>query len=116
MKNILRIAAMGAALATSFALAMPASAAGRPEGVVTRVVKYGDLNLNTTEGAQALYDRLYKASWRVCRDVIGGSGIAALQDRSVCMREVVEAAVRDVNKPTLTAVHQGKTLELTATR
>jgi UrcA family protein len=113
MKQTIRIAAIAATLGTLVAFAVPASAATTAR---TEVVKYNDLNLTTATGTQELYKRLQIAAWRVCRDVVSSGGAASLLERTSCVRELVETAVKDVNKPTLTALHQGKAMDLTASR
>jgi UrcA family protein len=116
MKNSTRFLALGALLTTTLALTVPATAAGRDVRDRSEVVKYNDLNLSTTSGAQQLYTRLKVASSRVCRDVVTSSGLPALIDRAQCAAELLDTAVKDVNKPVLTALHQGRPVDLTASR
>lgn len=114
MKQFTRIVALGAILSTPLALSVPAFAdtADRAE-----VVKYADLDLSTPTGAEALYARLKVASWRVCRDTVSNGGLPGMIERSNCVTETLNLAVQDVNRPTLTALHQGKpALDLTASR
>ncbi|RYZ64483.1 MAG: UrcA family protein [Proteobacteria bacterium] len=114
MKTAFRFAAIAAALGTSLALSVPAAA----ETGITEVVKYYDLNLTQPTDAQKLYRRLQGAAWRVCRDTVSGSGAAAMLQQGTCIRTLVESAVHNVNKPVLTALHEGKAAEadLTASR
>ena len=45
-----------------------------------------------------------------------GTGPGNLTEQVRCRTTLLEAAVRDVNKPLLTALHRGTTTELTASR
>jgi UrcA family protein len=115
MKSSTRILALCALLGLPLAFTVPAVAA---DGEFTEVVKYNDLNLATADGALALYARLKAASRRVCRDIVLGSGAPAMLERSNCVTRLIDTAVRDVNRPVLTALHQGRVrpASLTASR
>ena len=84
-----------------------AAQAAEPEQTLARKVTYADLNLDTQEGAQLLYARLRYAAMDVC---------SPLQDRELnrhrvweqCVDSALSSAVRQVNKPTLTALHDLK--------
>ena len=112
MKISIRILALGAILTSPLALAMPSVVDGSP----AQVVKYNDLNLQTTAGAQQLYARLKTASWRVCREVVSTAGAPGMIERGQCAADLLDGAVKDVNKPVLTALHQGRPVDLTASR
>jgi UrcA family protein len=71
-------------------------------GVATKVVHYGDLNVNTDEGAQRLYLRLRLAAEDVC-----GSDHDPFDEMYVyfhCEQDAIARAVDDVALPKLTAV------------
>jgi UrcA family protein len=106
MKTLNSIALGAAALAASFACAVPAVAA--PEEVVTRTmtVSYADLDLTSSAGASTLYSRLKAASRTVCDDRVD-STISSGLERLRCTRATLDRAVKDVNVPTLTALHTG---------
>lgn len=114
MKTAIRLTAIAAALATSLALSVPASA----DSEVSEVVKYDDLNLTTTTGAQTLYKRLKAAAWRVCRESVSLAGTSGMLQQGQCMKTLVESAVHNVNKPELTALHEGTAVDagMTASR
>jgi UrcA family protein len=74
---------------------------------LTRKVSYGDLNLDTQEGAKALYARLRYAAMEVC---------SPLEARELnrhlvwerCVDGALSSAVGQINKPTVTALHDLK--------
>ncbi|MET0291976.1 MAG: UrcA family protein [Steroidobacteraceae bacterium] len=115
MNKFIRIVALGAILATPLAVTVPAFAGATVDR--SEVVKYNDLNLTTSAGAETLYSRLKVATWRVCRDVVTSAGLPGMMERTNCMTDLLDSAVKDVNKPTLTALHEGKSgSALTAAR
>jgi UrcA family protein len=111
MKTFIRIVALGALASVPLASAMPAAAAETH----SIVVKYNDLDPASPTGAKTLYQRLSVAAWRVCRDLHSG-GTPGLIARASCSREALDNAVRSANLPMLTALHQGATPDLTASR
>lgn len=112
MKHLSRIPALGATLALSLASSVPALAADTTPSIV---VKYNDLNLATADGASKLYSRLKKASIGVCQRMYSPSP-GNLTEQVRCRSTVLEAAVKDADKPLLTALHRSTTVELTASR
>ncbi len=72
-------------------------------GVPSVTVSYGDLNLSTTQGANALYQRIRLAADTVC----GYKGRTLLEQQlwMSCFNEAVERAVGAVDNPALTSVH-----------
>lgn len=67
---------------------------------VTKTVRFGDLDLSTAPGAQALYDRIRIAARDVCRDS------ASYRAMHECRAAAVEGAVRGVANPLLSSVHR----------
>jgi UrcA family protein len=83
--------------------AVPAFAAAPQEtGAPSVVVKFNDLDLDTRQGAQALYRRLVSAAREVCP-----AEVESDLHRTAMVRECRDAAlaraVRQLNKPILTA-------------
>src|SRR6516164_7463683 len=68
----------------------------------SETVKYQDLNVNTSEGIEALYRRIHAAAWRVCsttsNDPIYQRGVPS------CAKAAEAKAVETVNLPQLTAL------------
>jgi UrcA family protein len=110
MKTFKLIAVATALGITSLAYAVPAAAEAR-EQVLSETVIYSDLDLTTANGAAALYSRLKLAARRVCRN-------SETRDQvSACMRTAIDVAVKDVNRPSVTALHEGRAAsDLTAQR
>jgi UrcA family protein len=106
MKKLAIAAVALTALTSSLAFAMPNVEVASKS--VT--VKYSDLNVTQPEGAKALYSRLQNAAWRACRDLGVGSSTARF-GLGTCIRDAVEAAVKDVNKPAVTALHEGGAID-----
>jgi UrcA family protein len=71
---------------------------------LTKIVRYGDLNLDSDQGAQALYARLRGAANQVCSPLksIEMSRQHAWQQ---CFDNAIGTAVAEVGKTTLSALH-----------
>jgi UrcA family protein len=87
----------GLMLATS---AMATSAPPRSE-----VVRFGDLDLHTDAGINALYTRLRTASNEVC-GAVGIRELTFYAAESACVERALSAAVANVHSPELSARHQ----------
>jgi UrcA family protein len=88
------------ALSTLMLLAGPAAhAANRVGEVPTKTVSFRDLDLSTTQGAQALYDRISGAAREVCAGV-------ELEAFDACRMRAIEDAVKFVGSPLLSAAHR----------
>lgn len=68
-------------------------------------VRYADLDLNTPGGVDALYGRLRAAARAAC-GVSGGRPLIEAIAAKECYRQVLGAAVDNVQSPTLSAVHR----------
>jgi UrcA family protein len=89
-------------LSTFSLLAGSATALAAPSldsEVVTKVVRFKDLDLATGAGAQMLYERIAGAARVVCRG-------AAQADVRGCRTRAVEDAVRNVGSPLLSSIHR----------
>jgi UrcA family protein len=89
------------------AAADSAAAAGMHRQVT---VRYGDLDLASSEGAAVLYQRLHKAARTVC----GASEIYERRDlqrvyaHRECYERVLSATVQKVSHPILAALHRAR--------
>ena len=72
--------------------------------VRSETVKFADLNVGTSAGAEALYGRIHAAARHVCDYPLAWR--AAL---SACMTKAESEAIGKVNVPLLTALYQRKT-------
>jgi UrcA family protein len=92
------------------ALGIAAMAAANDElGARKASIRYGDLNLATSTGAEALYTRILFASYVVCqasdRDANDNADPFALD---ACRKKIIAEAVTKIGKPTLYAVYNAK--------
>ena len=81
------------------------STAHANEQVRSETVKFGDLNVGTPSGVQALYDRIHAAAKRVCSEGDPRQWTAA----NACARKAEARAVEKLSLPQLTAYYQMKT-------
>jgi UrcA family protein len=72
-------------------------------------IRYGDLNLATSQGAKVLYERIIIASYAVCqssgRDANDNANPFALE---ACRKKIIAEAVSKIGKPTLYALYNAK--------
>ena len=102
------------AFATIGAMAMTAAGAGAAHAqdrshavALTQVVTYGDLDLESMQGARILFARLRNAATRVCMPQ--RSRHLADDGFPSCYDNAVADAVRQINKSTLTKVYKEHT-------
>jgi UrcA family protein len=93
-------------LTTLFALGLgPIGAqAAEPSQSLTKVVAYGDLNLDSEQGAKVLYARLRSAARNVCFP-LEGRDLNAQSHWRACVDSAVASAVVQVNRTSVTALH-----------
>lgn len=96
-------AALVAAVATF--LAPAAARAGDIEVTESVVVHFGDLDLNTPNGAHLLYLRLKNAAKSVCGDEYEAIDLQDRGDIIDCQRDAIQHAVEHVDRPLLTALY-----------
>jgi UrcA family protein len=86
------------------AAAITTAQAADDGAALSRVVKYGDLNLDSADGARALLGRIHSAANRVC---------APLESRSLdqqtrwqtCYNQAIASAVAHIDNVRLTAAY-----------
>jgi UrcA family protein len=91
----LTLSALSLLVGSATALAAPST----DSEVVTKVVRFKDLDLATGAGAEMLYERIAGAARVVCRG-------AAHADVRTCRARAVEDAVRTVGSPLLSSIHR----------
>jgi UrcA family protein len=97
------ILAAGFIALSGAATVVPAQAA-EPAQSNTKIVRYGDLNLDSEQGAKVLYTRIRGAAGNVCSSLDGRT----LTDKKLwqgCFDNAVASAVVQVNKARVTALH-----------
>ena len=73
----------------------------------TMTVNYDDLNINSDQGAKALYSRLRTAARRVCMN-LQGKELRQRELWTACFNESLARAVSAVNQERLTELHRAK--------
>jgi len=95
--------------ASAFLFAGVAAPALAQDEVQSERVYFGDLDLWSEDGADALIRRINNAADRVCGDSPGPAPVAVQQDIRGCEVETVDYAIEDINHPMVTARYTGRT-------
>lgn len=95
------------ASAAVLALAAPAFAQDETTRPQERVVTYGELNLNSSAGADTLVRRIEQASDQVCGRHDGRTNARQRIISQRCAVETAENGVADVDHPVVTARYYG---------
>jgi len=101
---------IAAACVTALALAAPAPAAAQWRE--SRVVTFGDLNLNSADDADVLIRRIEHAADVVCGDRPGPQSIAERDSVRGCEVETTEYAINEVGHPMVLGRYYGHTPEV----
>jgi UrcA family protein len=106
-----RISIGSAAFVTAMLLAAGnAGAADRTATSADIAVKFSEVQLNSEADAENLYKKLRSAARAVCDDNAGGHRTLEVRTRAEkCVNQVLADAVRRIDKPMLTALHENKT-------
>jgi len=81
---------------------------GQLEGTPKVVVNYEDLDISNPQGLEVLYTRIENASMEVCGYDRLHKELARQRRPEACYTAAVDDAIRQVNKPELTALHRVK--------
>jgi UrcA family protein len=103
----IRMAAVILACLPITMVAQAVNAAEPYDGVPHRVVSFRDLNLDTPDGAAALYWRIMRAAYEVCESPDRAD--LSLFKSHACIKDAVSRAIEQVNRPMLTSFYQSKT-------
>ena len=92
-----------AAMLLACVFAVSSASADEPDGQVrTEDIMFQDLNLTTTAGMDALYQRVHAAAQRVC--AISGHGeLRAASASAKCTKDAEARAIETISLPALTA-------------
>jgi UrcA family protein len=82
--------------------------AAEPAQAYTTIVNYGDLNLDSEQGAKVLYARIRSAAGTVCSS-LEGRNLTEKKLWKGCFDNAVANAVGQVNKARVTALHNQMT-------
>ena len=96
-------------VALGFGLTAPAGATvarvnPNDEETARTTVHYGDLDLKTHQGADALYSRLSMAATRVCEDITEPY-VRLTRTYGECRHEAISDAVREIHNPLVTQAY-----------
>ena len=100
-------------LAFSFATVSSANDGTTPPQVI---VKFRDLDISTSKGAVALYDRIQTAARNVCSRFVDPWNLLAMANREKCLDKTILDTVSKINSSALTAVYGAKTGKEVPTR
>jgi UrcA family protein len=78
--------------------------AAEPDQYLTKMVPYGDLNLDAEAGAKAFYVRLRYAAKYVCSP-LEAKELSRHRIWQSCVDQALASAVRRIDKPLVTALH-----------
>jgi UrcA family protein len=72
-------------------------------------ISFGELDLSKPQGLEVLYTRIKRAAKSVCGFKPSPLTTLRRRDASSCYESTVEHAVKQVNRPMLTALHRART-------
>jgi UrcA family protein len=106
-----RISIGSAAFVTAMLLATGnAGAADRTATSADIAIKFSEVQINNEADAETLYKKVKSAARAVCDDNAGGHRTLEVRTRTEkCVNQVLADAVRRINQPMLTALHETKT-------
>ena len=99
-----------AAIFGAFALSCGAISIAADNSDVSRiVVRFGDLNLSSPQGAARLYGRITAAANEVCKQFdIDSSNLESRVRLNACVQKAIADAVTKVGQPELLAIYSAK--------
>jgi UrcA family protein len=114
MQAVVIKSAVALALTTALAWPVVSAHAERIEGVTvssapTIKVSYAELDINKPRGLEVLYNRIERAAKIVCNVEFSAKELARGRQAKACYQTAMDDAVRQINRPTLTALHRAKT-------
>ena len=102
LRNLIAMAAFSALASGLSAVAAAADSPHNP----TTIVKYGDLNVSTAEGATALYARILSAATHVCSSFDTPLDLNSQALKADCIRQAIATGVAALNEPALFMVYK----------
>jgi UrcA family protein len=104
-----KISAGSTVLLAALMIATSAGAADRTATSADIAVKYSEVQLANEADAAALYKKLRFAARAVCDDNAGGHRTLEVRARSEkCVKQVLADAVKKIDQPLLTTVHESR--------
>jgi UrcA family protein len=99
MKNLTPFVAIALIATSSFNIAR----ADTPSEARSQTVRFADLDINNSPGAEILYRRLKSASENVCRELDPGRSLALVAPHRACVHAALSKALADVGNPAVLA-------------
>jgi UrcA family protein len=99
MDNLISFVAVALVAASSFGIAR----ADTPSEARSETVRFADLNINNSPGAEILYRRLNVAATNVCRELEPGRSLALVASHRACIHAALSKALADVGNPVVLA-------------
>ncbi|MBI1250860.1 MAG: UrcA family protein [Alphaproteobacteria bacterium] len=96
--------AIATSLAAAFAAA-PISALAMDSEARTVTVQYGDLNLNSTEGVDAMLNRIERASESACGVTSGRADLRTQRFQRECVAETIANTVETLGVASVTSAY-----------
>ena len=81
---------------------------GTVGSVPSITVSYSELDISKPQGLEVLYTRIKRAAKSVCGFYNSPRELSRGRHSMACYQSTLEDAVRQVNRPTLTALHRAK--------
>jgi UrcA family protein len=78
----------------------------QPAQFTTKTVAFGDLNLDSDQGAKILYARLRHAAQDVCVPLEDSRELSRKANWQTCVDSALASAIRQVNKPRVNALYK----------
>ena len=75
----------------------------------TMIVSFAELDITKPRGLEVLYRRIEHAAEVVCGVDPSPRHLASTRNSLACYKTAIDDAVRQINRPTLTALHRAKT-------
>lgn len=75
----------------------------------TLTVNFADLDISKARGLEVLYSRIEHAAKVVCNYDYMPKSLSRTRHAKGCYKTAIDDAVRQINRPTLTALHRTKT-------
>lgn len=111
MNAVITKSAVTLTLATTlagFSAIACADRVGQLDGTPKVVVNYDDLDISHPQGLETLYTRIENASMEVCGYDRLLKELARQRRPAACYTAAVDDAIRQINKPQLSALHRAK--------
>lgn len=98
------------ALGAAAVLGLTTTAGADTQTLLTKTVKFDDLNISTPAGAKVLYGRIQAAAHEVCP--LGMYSLEMEQAQRTCLKQAIDNAVKGVNSTALTELRFGSPVRL----